>query len=428
MPVGENLLVSAVSAAYYVLNYVWDVKWQRAKMLSESQVLYRMSNSFSSSVLFTICLYTIYVGIFVPSAKSFVCLRESMHTDTQQYRSNDIVRESNHYGINTIANIQCALRFQTPLSFYTNGRYTFTDVRIQHDTRAELQNVYEMKYEETPVLKETNLILIDASNTSMILHTYTSADVILEIASLQHKTISEFIDSSKGAPFNAEDAETIVAVFTEPGLFVYLSATMFALWLLLFGVARVHVLFDASEQRVSVYKYNVLYTLALRGSSVMIPIEKIESVCLKKSGLLPRDEAYTIVFKTQNIGEVDIAPTYAFLTFFLLADHVADLGHILEDFNMRAMRIRLARSASSPFQDLDDASGAVYDGNTLSENGNGEAIVKSCIACYESRVMIVIIPCGHACCCADCIIRLRECPLCRQQIQSVQRLKAAKKS
>eukprot|EP00092_Neocalanus_flemingeri_P057349 GFUD01068139.1.p1 GENE.GFUD01068139.1~~GFUD01068139.1.p1 ORF type:complete len:299 (-),score=74.61 GFUD01068139.1:483-1379(-) len=51
-----------------------------------------------------------------------------------------------------------------------------------------------------------------------------------------------------------------------------------------------------------------------------------------------------------------------------------------------------------------------------------------CKICYDSSVNTVLLPCGHACCCQDCSVRLQfatwdsKCPICRNRIQGISML------
>eukprot|EP00092_Neocalanus_flemingeri_P057347 GFUD01068137.1.p1 GENE.GFUD01068137.1~~GFUD01068137.1.p1 ORF type:complete len:324 (-),score=85.88 GFUD01068137.1:475-1446(-) len=51
-----------------------------------------------------------------------------------------------------------------------------------------------------------------------------------------------------------------------------------------------------------------------------------------------------------------------------------------------------------------------------------------CKICYDSSVNTVLLPCGHACCCQDCSVRLQfatwdtKCPICRKRVQSISML------
>jgi len=51
-----------------------------------------------------------------------------------------------------------------------------------------------------------------------------------------------------------------------------------------------------------------------------------------------------------------------------------------------------------------------------------------CKICFDSPVNTVFLPCGHACCCQDCSVRLKfatwdsKCPICRNKIQNISML------
>eukprot|EP00092_Neocalanus_flemingeri_P011981 GFUD01012916.1.p1 GENE.GFUD01012916.1~~GFUD01012916.1.p1 ORF type:complete len:283 (-),score=46.76 GFUD01012916.1:55-903(-) len=51
-----------------------------------------------------------------------------------------------------------------------------------------------------------------------------------------------------------------------------------------------------------------------------------------------------------------------------------------------------------------------------------------CKICFDSPVNTVLLPCGHACCCQDCSVKLKfatwdsKCPICRNRIQSISML------
>jgi len=48
-----------------------------------------------------------------------------------------------------------------------------------------------------------------------------------------------------------------------------------------------------------------------------------------------------------------------------------------------------------------------------------------CKICFDATVNTVLLPCGHACCCRDCSVRLKfatwdsKCPICRARIQNI---------
>lgn len=46
---------------------------------------------------------------------------------------------------------------------------------------------------------------------------------------------------------------------------------------------------------------------------------------------------------------------------------------------------------------------------------------KNCRICLDNDVEVTLIPCGHFCLCQSCTFGLKECPICRKNIESVQR-------
>jgi len=51
-----------------------------------------------------------------------------------------------------------------------------------------------------------------------------------------------------------------------------------------------------------------------------------------------------------------------------------------------------------------------------------------CKICFDAQVNTVLLPCGHACCCEDCSVRVKfatldsKCPICRGRIQNISML------
>jgi len=55
----------------------------------------------------------------------------------------------------------------------------------------------------------------------------------------------------------------------------------------------------------------------------------------------------------------------------------------------------------------------------------GDEIITECCICMEdieskpNIVFIIIAPCGHYCCCKDCVKDLKQCPMCRTNIAQI---------
>lgn len=45
-----------------------------------------------------------------------------------------------------------------------------------------------------------------------------------------------------------------------------------------------------------------------------------------------------------------------------------------------------------------------------------------CSVCLDASPEVVLLDCGHVCCCAECATQLRACPICRARIVRVQRI------
>jgi hypothetical protein len=60
------------------------------------------------------------------------------------------------------------------------------------------------------------------------------------------------------------------------------------------------------------------------------------------------------------------------------------------------------QDAVQPYQEIED----VVDG-------------QRCVVCLSSKVQVVFFKCSHAVCCVECALRLRECPVCRKDIDRI---------
>merc|ERR1719411_499479 len=46
---------------------------------------------------------------------------------------------------------------------------------------------------------------------------------------------------------------------------------------------------------------------------------------------------------------------------------------------------------------------------------------RTCKICMDKEVGVVFLPCGHLCCCVNCAPALKDCPVCRRNIQGTVR-------
>jgi len=46
---------------------------------------------------------------------------------------------------------------------------------------------------------------------------------------------------------------------------------------------------------------------------------------------------------------------------------------------------------------------------------------RTCKICMDAEVGVVFLPCGHLCCCVNCAPALKDCPVCRRNIQGTVR-------
>jgi hypothetical protein len=57
-----------------------------------------------------------------------------------------------------------------------------------------------------------------------------------------------------------------------------------------------------------------------------------------------------------------------------------------------------------------------------------DSVFLECKICFDEQINTVLLPCGHACCCWECSVRLKfaswdsSCPLCRANIESVSKI------
>lgn len=52
-----------------------------------------------------------------------------------------------------------------------------------------------------------------------------------------------------------------------------------------------------------------------------------------------------------------------------------------------------------------------------SSTTNGAVQFSECVVCLEETVQVIFLPCGHMCCCVECHVSIRDCPMCRGYIE-----------
>lgn len=80
-----------------------------------------------------------------------------------------------------------------------------------------------------------------------------------------------------------------------------------------------------------------------------------------------------------------------------------------------------ASEPSAPSEHLDDEAPTAPPLSSDSQEPSAPALIQTfhspeCVVCLERKSCIILLPCGHLCCCNDCSLDLRQCPLCRADI------------
>lgn len=89
---------------------------------------------------------------------------------------------------------------------------------------------------------------------------------------------------------------------------------------------------------------------------------------------------------------------------------------------LREVPDRAAAAARPPTQTRGDTEASVSSSLTGAGTGGGNSLQRRvCCVCLDKPLQVVLIPCGHACCCRKCSRMLDKCPLCRLDIQATQR-------
>ena len=87
-----------------------------------------------------------------------------------------------------------------------------------------------------------------------------------------------------------------------------------------------------------------------------------------------------------------------------------------------------ARSTRRPNREEDDILRELRESRRPNDDDEDIADWQRCVVCLMHNREVIILPCGHICLCADCMILINEqqplqrnCPICRQQIEQVAR-------
>jgi hypothetical protein len=51
------------------------------------------------------------------------------------------------------------------------------------------------------------------------------------------------------------------------------------------------------------------------------------------------------------------------------------------------------------------------------ETRQSAADLNNCVVCDDAQRSTALVPCGHVCCCGECAVDLRQCPICREAIR-----------
>ncbi|GIY20623.1 cell growth regulator with RING finger domain protein 1 [Caerostris darwini] len=164
--------------------------------------------------------------------------------------------------------------------------------------------------------------------------------------------------------------------------------------------------------------------------STLVKSEKFSKCCKSSNDvlLIKGGEMKTMVFKPYrgNANETDIKPnetfvrlTYPFVAIMVLQEQ--DISESLVVAMATAVHLpdeRLELPAQIVGQHVKLSSGSVntirkiYISSPETSRIGGEN-VDLCLACYHRAISVVIMPCGHACVCYQCLKLCRNCPVCR---------------
>eukprot|EP00092_Neocalanus_flemingeri_P005224 GFUD01005617.1.p1 GENE.GFUD01005617.1~~GFUD01005617.1.p1 ORF type:complete len:307 (-),score=71.94 GFUD01005617.1:483-1403(-) len=117
----------------------------------------------------------------------------------------------------------------------------------------------------------------------------------------------------------------------------------------------------------------------------------------------------------------------------------AQASLIIQSFSQAASRPRhnsMSRMGAAAMRSSPEPSRARAASTSSAEKRGPEVTLEEdkyqvkleCKICFDGSVNTVLLPCGHACCCQDCSVRLQfatwdsKCPICRNRIQGISML------
>ena len=109
---------------------------------------------------------------------------------------------------------------------------------------------------------------------------------------------------------------------------------------------------------------------------------------------------------------------------------IQSIAHSLTPRNRRNSMSTLGAAANSPTRPRAASTSSAEKTGPDVDLGEEEIYRNKleCKICFDAAVNTVLLPCGHACCCHDCSVRLKfatwnaKCPICRTRIDKISML------
>lgn len=76
-----------------------------------------------------------------------------------------------------------------------------------------------------------------------------------------------------------------------------------------------------------------------------------------------------------------------------------------------------AAAPAEPQTEPDEAPAPAASTPCAGGGGGDWAVAPQCVVCLDADRNTVLFPCRHLCCCAECSVRVEECPLCRSRVR-----------